>query len=170
MRTSIKVTSAVVAVGAALVLAPSSGATPTQDGARFGGRVLEFDLGLRDFDENHVDIGTTGPGVGDLLVFQDQVWRKGTHTEIGVQGGSCTVTALLENGFQTHCVGTVSLPRGQISFQGLVTDAPTKLLAIVGGTGAYQAAAGELTFVENGDGTGNNDGTGTLTIKFRRGG
>ena len=76
MRTSIKVASAVVAVGAALVLAPSSGATPTQDGPRFGGRVLEFDLGLRDFDENYVDIGTPGPGVGDLLVFQDRVGRK----------------------------------------------------------------------------------------------
>ena len=170
MRTSIKVTSAVVAVGAALVLAPSSGATPTQDGARFGGRVLEFDLGLRDFDENYVDIGAAGPGVGDLLVFQDRVWGKGTHTEVGVQGGSCTVTALLEDGFQTHCVGTVSLPRGHISFQGLVTDAPTKLLAIVGEAGPTRTVGGDPTFVENDDGTGNNDGTGTLTIKFRRDG
>lgn len=42
---------------------------------------------------------------------------------------------------------------------------------MVGGTGNYEGAAGELIFVENGDGTnsGKDDGTGTLTIELRRG-
>jgi hypothetical protein len=160
---------AALAAGAALVVAPASGATPAQNNTAREAHVLRFDLGLRDFQKNYVDIGTAGPGVGDLLVFQDRVFRKGTKTKVGVQGGSCIVTALLGKGFQTHCTGTVSLAGGQITFQGLVTDAPRKVMAVVGGTGNYESAAGELIFVENGDGTnsGKDDGTGTLTIDLR---
>ena len=174
MRISVKTAAtaaAALSVGAALLVAPASGATPAQDNTAQEAHVLRFDVGLRDFQKNYVDIGTAGPGVGDLLVFQDRVFRKGTKTKIGVEGGSCIVTALLGKGFQTHCTGTVSLAGGQISFQGLVTDAPRKVMAVVGGTGNYDGAAGELTLVENGDGTnsGKDDGTATLTIELRRG-
>jgi hypothetical protein len=44
--------------------------------------------------------------------------------------------------------------RGQISAQGLSSSAPTKRLAVTGGTGRYVGAAGSLSLVENGDGTG----------------
>jgi hypothetical protein len=54
------------------------------------------------------------------------------------------------------------LADGQLAFQGLTTTAPTKQLAITGGTGRYQGAGGEATLVEFGDDTG------TLTIRLRR--
>jgi hypothetical protein len=54
------------------------------------------------------------------------------------------------------------LPGGQLTFQGLTTTAPTKQLAITGGTGRYHGVDGEATLVELGDGTG------TLTVRLRR--
>jgi len=67
----------------------------------------------------------------------------------------------LEQGL-IHCTATIRLPGGQLTFQGLTTTAPTKEVAITGGTGRYQGAAGEATLVEFGDDTG------TLTIRLRR--
>ena len=61
-----------------------------------------------------------------------------------------------------HSPASASLPGGQIAFQGLTTAAPTKELAVTGGTGRYQSAGGEATLVEPGDGTG------TLTVRLRR--
>ena len=49
-----------------------------------------------------------------------------------------SITTALADGFQLHCAGTVSLPGGQLAFQGLVTDAPEKRMAVVGGTGRYR--------------------------------
>jgi hypothetical protein len=61
-----------------------------------------------------------------------------------------------------HCTGTIRLPGGQLTFQGLTTTVATKHIAITGGTGRYQGAGGEATLVELGDGTG------TLIIRLRR--
>ena len=73
--------------------------------------VLRYDIAFRPFQENFVDVGTPGPGVGDMLVFQDRILDHGR--QVGVQGGTCTITALLAGGhFQTRCVGTVSLRAG----------------------------------------------------------
>ena len=133
----------------------ASAATKPADAA------LTYDIAFRPQVENFVDIGTPGPGIGDLLVFQDRILRAGR--QVGVEGGTCTITALLPDGFQTHCAGTVSLPGGTIAFQGLVTDKPEKRMAVVGGTGRYRTAAGELTVLELG-----HDEAGTLTIRRDR--
>jgi hypothetical protein len=145
-----------VVVGGAV----SASAAPTATTASAAkSTVLRYDIAFRPFEENVVDVGTPGAGVGDMLVFQDRILDHGR--QVGVEGGTCTITALLEGGhFQTNCVGTVSLAAGQIAFQGLVTDAPDKHMAVVGGTGRYRDAGGELTVVELG-----ND-VGTLTVRL----
>ena len=148
---------AATAAGVGLLLLTPVSATPTHDRQP----TLEFGVNFRPFQDNYVDIGGPGFTVGDLLVFQDELLdRKGVA--VGIQGGTCTITAFLPDGVQTHCVGTASLSDGQISFQGLATDAPVKPLAVTGGTGKYQAAAGEVILTEHGDGTG------TLSIRFTR--
>jgi hypothetical protein len=142
-------------------LAGSSAATATATPAPARpGSAVTYDLAFRPQGENYVDIGTPGPGVGDLLVFQDRVLSRGR--QVGVQGGSCTITALLPDGFQTFCTGTVLFADGQVAFQGLVTDKPEKRMAVVGGTGRYRDAGGELTVVELGE-----NEAGTLTIRLR---
>ena len=154
----------VIGLGVAAVLvggAVSASAAPTASSAPAAAKssVLRYDIAFRPFGENYVDVGTPGAGIGDMLVFQDRILDHGR--QVGVQGGTCTITALLEGGyFQTHCVGTVSLAAGQIAFQGLVTDAPDKHMAVVGGTGRYRDAGGDLTVFENGDDTG------TLTVRL----
>jgi hypothetical protein len=149
---------AAVVVGGAVSASAAPSAAPAA--AQQQGTVLRFDIAFRPMDQNYVDLGTPGPGVGDLLVFQDRILSHGR--QVGVEGGSCTITALLPGDhFQTHCVGTVSLPAGQIAFQGLVSDAPSKPMAVVGGTGRYRTAAGELTVLELGE-----NEAGTLTIRL----
>ena len=153
-----------VVVGGAVSASAAPTATPATTAATAAtaaarSTVLRFDIAFRPFQENFVDVGTPGPGVGDMLVFQDRILDHGR--QVGVEGGTCTITALLAGGhFQTHCVGTVSLRAGQIAFQGLVTDAPDKHMAVVGGTGRYRDAGGELTILELG-----ND-VGTLTARL----
>ncbi len=134
-----------VVCATALVTSLSAFAAPTTASSGTDGRVLRFDIQFRPFEENYVDVGSPGPGIGDMLVFQDQILDRQSGQQVGVEAGSCTITAVIDTGFQTHCVGTVSLPAGQIAFQGLVSNAPEKQMAIVGGTGRYRTAAGELT-------------------------
>jgi hypothetical protein len=158
-RSTLVVGLAVVAVVIGGAVSASAAPTAASEPAAARGTVLRYDIAFRPFDENYVDVGTPGAGVGDMLVFQDRILDHGR--QVGVQGGTCTITALLDGGhFQTHCVGTVSLPGGQIAFQGLVTDAPDKHMAVVGGTGRYRDAGGDLTVLEFGDDTG------TLTVRL----
>ena len=162
MRRSSWIATIVLTVVCAIALVMSRGAIASAQASNSeaNGRVLRFDILFRPFEENYVDVGSPGPGIGDMLVFQDQILdRQGR--QVGFEAGTCTITAVIDTGFQTHCVGTVSLPAGQIAFQGLATNAPEKVMGIVGGTGRYRTAAGELVVVELGE----ND-AGTLTIKL----
>jgi hypothetical protein len=106
-----------------------------------------------------IDVGGDGaPSLGDYVVFHDVLLVDGE--EVGDEGGTCPLVDL-EQGL-IHCTGTIRLPGGQITFQGLTTTEPTKQVAITGGTGRYQGAGGEATLVEF------PDQTGTLTVKLRR--
>jgi hypothetical protein len=99
-----------------------------------------------------------GPSLGDYVIFHDLLLSHGK--QVGDEGGTCPIVDATEG--LIHCTGTIRLPGGQIAFQGLTTAAPTKELAVTGGTGRYQGAGGEATLVELGDGTG------TLTVRLRR--
>jgi hypothetical protein len=134
-----------------------AGAAPTAAPAHAKAKTLRFDVRFSPF--HLVDVGGDGgPSLGDYVVFHDILLRDGE--EVGDEGGTCPIVDV-EQGL-IHCSGTVRLPDGQLTFQGLTTTAPTKLLAITGGTGCFQGAGGEATLVEFGDDTG------TLTIRLRR--
>ena len=92
------------------------------------------------------------------MIFHDLLLSHGK--QVGDEGGTCPIVDATEG--LIHCTGTMRLPGGHIAFQGLTTAAPTKELAVTGGTGRYQGAGGEATLVELGDGTG------TLTVRLRR--
>jgi Allene oxide cyclase barrel like domain len=120
-------------------------------------RTLRFDVRFSPFHLVDAD-GDGAPSLGDYPVFHDILLRDGE--EVGDEGGTCPIVDV-EQGL-IHCTGTMRLPDGQLTFQGLTTTAPTKQLAITGGTGRYQGMGGEATLVELGDGTG------TLTVRLRR--
>ena len=134
-----------------------AGAAPTAKPANTKAKTLRFDVQFSPFHLVDAD-GDGAPSLGDYPVFHDTLLVDGK--EVGDEGGTCPIVDL-EQGL-IHCTGTIRLHAGQITFQGLTTTAPTKQLAITGGTGRYQGAGGEATLVELGDGTG------TLTVRLRR--
>jgi hypothetical protein len=98
--------------------------------------------------EETLDLGTPGPSPGDELVFSETLYKEGR--EAGTSGAVCVVTEAVPpyTVVVYHCVGTLSLRRGQITLQGLVEtqgldDPGPFLVAITGGTGVYRGASGE---------------------------
>jgi hypothetical protein len=101
--------------------------------------------------EAFLDLDGSGgnPTIGDQFVFSSDFFRGGK--KIGFDGGFCTLVrlpALLE------CVGTNSLPGGQLTAQGLLdygpdfaSEGPFKL-AITGGTGRYKTAHGQVRVID----------------------
>jgi hypothetical protein len=105
-----------------------------------------------------VDVGATGPSLGDQLVFAETLFRRGR--EVGTSGVVCTSTHVTPpyDVLTLQCVATLSLRNGQITLQGLIEvqgmDDPGPFsVAITGGTGAYRGAGGEATIRDASDTT-----------------
>lgn len=140
-RFSHAATAAILAFGI-LVLGPAS-ASADGKGKRGGDLRLVATVS----QEEYVDVGGLGPTLGDQLVFSEVLRSRGR--EVGMSGVVCTVTEVVAYETTTfHCVGTLSLRRGQITLQGLIEvqgedDPGPWTVAITGGTGAYRGASGE---------------------------
>jgi hypothetical protein len=130
---------------------------PSIANARDGGkRVLK--LTATELQSEFLDLGTTGPSLGDELVFSETLFRG--YREVGTSGVVCTVTHVVPPYDVTmfQCVGTLSLRHGQITLQGLIEvqgedDPGPFTVAITGGTGAYRGAGGEAKVREVSPGT-----------------
>jgi hypothetical protein len=117
---------------------------------RHGVRVLH--VTLTNTKETDLDLGASGPSVGDRFSVFGDVVRDGVR--VGAGGYEC-VTLLFTPGpdpsaepraLTDQCTGTLALSAGQITVQGLVdrTGTPPITIAITGGTGAYRTAHGEV--------------------------
>lgn len=113
-------------------------------------RTVKYDVKFSPFF--WVDTGEQGPGKGDQTVFDDVLVQEGR--EVGRQAGFCVVTNHVPNdpvsGLKIACSLTMTLPDGEITLQGLATNAATKRLVVTGGTGAYVNARGHATLIEFG--------------------
>ena len=98
---------------------------------------------------------------GDYSVFSDRLLDRAGRV-VGRQAGSGLVTKVRATGAQVYFSLAVKLADGQIAVQGLSSTAPTKRMAVSGGTGRYTGADGHVVLVERGDGTG------SLTLFLRR--
>jgi hypothetical protein len=83
-----------------------------------------------------------GTALGDQIVFTTQLLKG--DTEVGHQGGVCTVTSA-ERG-EAQCLATYVLPGGQITGQVLIVlgDPAPYLVAVTGGSGKYKGVEGEI--------------------------
>jgi hypothetical protein len=104
-------------------------------------------LVAEEIQSDYLDLGTPGPSLGDELVFSETLFGK--RREVGTSGVVCTVTQAVApyDVVSYHCVGTLSLERGQITLQGLIEvqgedDPGPFVVAITGGTGKYSGAGG----------------------------
>jgi hypothetical protein len=140
----------VTAIGALATVTTGSASTERH------GRTIH--LGVR-FHDDQLDLGAPGPSVGDELVVHDTLVNRHGRT-VGSDAGVCTFTGLEPP--VASCVLTFVLAQGQIATQFRNTPPRRKLAAIVGGTGAYRGASGQLVLVE-----GPNQ-TGTATFHLQR--
>jgi hypothetical protein len=118
--------------------------------ARGGGKQTLRLVATQDQSES-LDLGTPGPSLGDELVFSEVLREHGR--QVGTSGVVCTVTSV-EVPYEVltyHCVGTLSLRRGQITLQALIEvqgadDMGPWDVAITGGTRAFRGAGGDATY------------------------
>ena len=104
-----------------------------------------------------IDMGEPGDSRGDMLVF-DQPLLDEAMEIIGNNSGTCVRTRV-EHSFQ--CQWTLTFDNGSIQVAGREFDQGTSVVSITGGTGSYAGISGEMTSVNN------NDGTFTQTLRYR---
>jgi allene oxide cyclase len=90
--------------------------------------------------------GTKADNYGDILVFLNPVFDEKGETVIGEDQGSCirTRVATEKAGGAWECSITIMLEKGQISVKGPFYDKRNSTMAIIGGTGLYATARGEM--------------------------
>jgi allene oxide cyclase len=125
---------AILAIAAAMVVAAPFGAASADDMQSI--KVVE-----RATTDAVTDTGKEGDTVGDLLTFANEVYDEANANKIGSDTGWCIRTVA---GASWECAWTLSLSDGQINVAGPFLDAGDSVLAIVGGTGAYAGARGEM--------------------------
>ena len=111
-------------------------------------RTITFDVA---FHDTEVDLGETGPSLGDERIFADDL-LDANGSKVGDDAGVCIFTSLEPP--EAACHITFVLSRGQIATQFFNTPPARKVAAIVGGTGAYRRARGEAVIVEGPNQTG----------------
>lgn len=92
-------------------------------------------------NETVTDTGMMGDSVGDILTFANPVYDKTNTTKLGTDQGYCVRVIAGES---WECEWTVFLADGQINVAGPFFDAKESTAAVLGGTGAYKNATGEM--------------------------
>lgn len=92
------------------------------------------------------DNGNPSPdALGNVLAFHNPVFNPTDTKQVGVDNGQCTRTIADPKNGVWECFWTVILAGGQITVEGPFDDNGTDtMLAITGGTGAYNAAHGQM--------------------------
>ncbi len=92
------------------------------------------------------DNGTPSPdALGNVLAFHNPVFDPADKKQVGVDNGQCTRTIADPTKGVWECFWTVILRGGQITVEGPFNDNGTDtILAITGGTGAYNNAHGQM--------------------------
>ncbi len=85
--------------------------------------------------------GTARDNVGDILTFANQVFDAGNVKHLGSDQGFCVRLVV---GRSYECHWTLLLAGGQIVVDGPFYDDADSMLAVVGGTGAYSGARGQM--------------------------
>jgi hypothetical protein len=145
MNTKVHALAALTLLLVAAGVSATGAASDTSSSDDKGGQVIQ--LTTKQVHQGFVDNGDPGFSVDDQFVFSNDLYQEGE--KVGEDGGTCTVTRIATGGAVTlHCLGTNSLPGGQISVQGLAAPGEPFELAITGGTGHYRKARGQV-FGEN---------------------
>lgn len=153
MRITPKVHLAVLAIVALATFLFATGVANAHGGGKQSLRLVATEV-----QSDFLDLGATGPSLGDELVISESLARRGR--DVGTSGVVCTVTHAMApyDVLTFQCVATLSLRRGQITLQGLIEvqgedDPGPFTVAITGGTGAFRGAGGEAVVRGTDDGS-----------------
>ena len=144
MRTStialgVLITSAAV-VGTAVAANADSSARPK------GSRTIVFTTPWTGGEQTYIDLGSPGQGPGDIFLIADLPVLVGGK-RIGSLEGTETILSDAHDGTVSQ-QATVRLPGGNVMLEGVGRhdDSPFRL-AVVGGTGNFNRARGEMVVV-----------------------
>ncbi len=137
------------AVAATAVAAMSAGVLVVGQGSSQAADADDTITG-RGGQEKDIDVGRSGPSVGDRFVFSENLFDE-DKDRIGRLVGSCDVGIVKRNSngkpkdALMQCLATFRLSDGQITVQGAIWwSDENPVLAITGGTGSYDDASGHL--------------------------
>ena len=94
--------------------------------------------------EPNIDLGAPGLSLGDEVVLSGNLLQHGQ--QVGRVGVVCTFVSVQNaNRVEAQCLGTATLPGGQITVQGVIVNRSLNFtLPITGGSGRYDQAQGQL--------------------------
>ena len=93
--------------------------------------------------EAFLDVPPAADSLGDQFYFNDPVFNASNTKQIGTDQGICF---RMEVGKDYECHWTTYLPGGQLTVEGKFFDnLHDSVLAIIGGTGIYKEARGQMT-------------------------
>jgi hypothetical protein len=99
-----------------------------------------------------IDLGDTGPSLGDQFVFSDDLLTERGGDNVGFDGGVCTTVRRDETAKTDtlQCAVTFSFAGGQIATQALLTltngnFTGTQTGPVTGGSGDFRGASGEVS-------------------------
>jgi len=96
------------------------------------------------FIDNPPHLKHQRPSPGDFFVFSSGLY-DGSGARVGTVLGHCTISAPAS--LPGECEGVAKLKDGQLTFGTATTNSRTTVIAITGGTGAYEGARGTVTSV-----------------------
>jgi allene oxide cyclase len=142
-RGIIAVVVCVALLGAVLAVTASGSARPHSSGVRL--HVIEHPV-----NEHVVDLAPKGDSQGDQFPFSNLLFDGSNSHQIGRDQGNCIRTN--PNRGEWQCSWTNKLPHGQITVEGPFYDTRDSVLAIIGGTGRYRDASGQMLLHARPDG------------------
>jgi hypothetical protein len=146
---------AVIAAITALAASGVAGAARTTPGVTF--HLVEKDKAFHFVDNKPIGGPNAPPSLGDMFAFSSTLW-----TRAGKRAGTLYATCVVASGGRRNvmqCNGTFALKGGELSAIALVRDEEVTHIAIVGGTGAYEGARGQVTSVSRGESSPFSDDT-----------
>ncbi|WP_432586109.1 hypothetical protein ABVG11_07910 [Streptomyces sp. HD1123-B1] len=135
--------------------AVAAGSVPGGGHPAGGHRTEVLELVARQTQTTFIDHGDPGTSQGDELVLAGDLLRG--PALFGRFGEVCTLTRVgpEPDSFDQQCVGTLTLPGGDLTLQGLISvtaAGPGEVtVAITGGTGRYRTAHGVIEAVNTSD-------------------
>jgi allene oxide cyclase len=141
----IAATAAALAVSGGGLAIAAGGSPPHGVSAPLRLHIIEHNI-----NEHLVDLPPKGDSQGDLFPFSNVLFNAADTRQIGRDQGNCVRTNPKRGEWQ--CSWTNKLGNGSITVEGPFYDTRDSYLAIIGGTGVYRDAHGQMLLHARSDG------------------